>query len=460
MSEHIAETFAEWATDLTLDAIPERVTRRARVIMLDTFGVGMAAESMPFARQATAAVTGLAGLAGGTSSGIGYPALLPLRDAVLLNGTLVHGLDFDDTYTRGQVHTSASAVPTALGLAEANGSTADDLILGYIVGAEVTGRVAAAATSGAMIGAGFQPTGVAGAFGCAVLAGRLLALSPAQITAAQGFVGSMAAGSMSWAAGGYGNKRTHPGWSGVSGIVAATFAQHGFDAAPDIYEGPRGLYATHTIPGSEIDFASCSADLGRTWVVSDNAVKPIPACHFAHSLSDAARLLVEEHRPDPLDIERVTCLVAEPQVPIIFEPLAAKQRPTNAYGAQFSGPYVVASSLLRGRFTLEELSEDALADAAVLQLASKVTYEIDPRSDFPRNFSGEVIIEMADGTTYSWREQINRGMASRPMTDAEVEEKFLVNATGRVSDRQATQLRDAVLEGGDPREIGRLLRER
>ena len=80
-------------------------------------------------------------------------------------------------------------------------------------------------------------------------------------------------------------------------------------------------------------------------------------------------------------------------VKTVCEPVANKRRPANAYDAQFSIPYLVAASLVRGRFTLAELEPEALSDERILRLCDLVDYEVDARSTFPRHYTGEGTLE-------------------------------------------------------------------
>ena len=78
------------------------------------------------------------------------------------------------------------------------------------------------------------------------------------------------------------------------------------------------------------------------------------------------------------DIERIKALVPAEVVKTVCEPVANKRRPANAYDAQFSIPYLVAASLVRGRFTLAELEPEVLTDERILRLCDRVDYEVDP----------------------------------------------------------------------------------
>ena len=152
-----------------------------------------------------------------------------------------------------------------------------------------------------------------------------------------------------------------------------------------------------------------------------------------------------KHKFAITDIERIKALVPAEVVKTVCEPVANKRRPANAYDAQFSIPYLVAASLVRGRFGLAELEPDVLADETILRLCDLVDYEIDARSTFPRHYTGEVQIALKDGRTLVHREAMNRGCADRPLSNAEIADKFAGNARLGLSSRQADEVREAVL---------------
>src|ERR1700748_203512 len=97
------------------------------------------------------------------------------------------------------------------------------------------------------------------------------------------------------------------------------------------------------------------------------------------------------------------------------EQVAKKKRPANSYDAQFSIPYTVAAALRRGKFTLDELEDDALGNPDILALAERVHYEIDPATTFPRHYTGEVVVTLRGGRTLRHREAINRGNGESPL---------------------------------------------
>lgn len=438
----ISERLGDFAATLPWSAIPRAVRERAKFLILDAVGCALAAKRFEFARRSVDAIAELAGA--GDSVVIGHAVRLPLRDAVLANGLLAHGLDYDDTHSEGIVHLTVSAFPTALGVAARLGASGCDLLSAYVVALEAGARLGAVAKGG-FHQVGFHPTGLIGAFACALAAGRLYRLSAAQLAHAQGVALSVASGNLQFLEDGAWTKRFHPGWAGVCGIVAASMARHGFVAPREAYEGRFGLYASHLGPfAKDCDYSRATSDLGETWETMNVAVKPFPACHFAHAFADAA-LELRRQGVKPAAVSRITALVPREVVQAVCEPAENKRRPANDYDAKFSVPYAIAASLARGAFGLAELEEEALRDSTILALAAKVDYEIDPRSGFPAHYSGEVIVHLKDGRQLRQREQIHRGSADRPLTDAEIEAKFMQNAAGAVPVQHAEEIRDAVL---------------
>ena len=439
----LAEELSQFVLQLSYDAIPAAVRERAKHLILDSVGIALASTKYPFA---SVSLSALEELGTGKSAVIGIGRRLALRDAVLMNGILIHGLDFDDTHSRGVIHATASSFPCALALADRANMDGRTLLSAYVAAMEVATRLGSVAKGG-FHQVGFHPTGLIGAFGCALAAARILGLDPDRATMAQGIVLSMASGSLEFLEDGAWTKRLHPGWAGVAGITAATLAKHGFVGPRAAYDGRFGLYASHLGNHFEkVDLGLATENLGRSWQIDEVAGKPIPACHFTHAAADAAIALHKAYGLSNKDIRRVRARVPQEVVKTVCEPVANKRNPANSYDAQFSIPYTVATGLLKGRFTLAELEDEALHDSAVLSLASRVDYEVDPASTFPRHYTGEVIVDTEDGRRLRHREGINRGCADRPLTNDEVVAKFLDNAERAVSRDTAERIRNAVLD--------------
>ena len=440
----ISDVLADFVANLKAQQIPAPVRERARHLILDAVGIAHASTHYEFAHRSLSAMSELSGGAGDTPV-IGLAAKLSMRDAMLMNGILIHGLDYDDTHAQGVIHATASTFPCAMGAAAKAGVDGDTLLTAYVAGMEVGARLASVARGG-FHQVGFHPTGLIGAFACTLVVGRLFGLSAAQLTMAQGIALSVASGSMEFLQEGAWTKRMHPGWAAVAGVTAATLARHGFKGPAHAYEGRFGVFNSYLGPlAHDCDLSLATAGLGEIWEVANVTVKPLPACHFTPACTDAAAILRERHGIVATDIRSVRALVPAEVVMTVCEPVATKKRPQNSYDAQFSVPYTVATALLKGGFGLADLEESALHDEQVLALANKVEYAVDPDSPFPRYYSGEVIVTLNDGRELRHREQMNRGAAERPIVNVDVERKFIENMQLVTTPARATQVRDLVL---------------
>jgi 2-methylcitrate dehydratase PrpD len=440
----VSQQIAETAARLTYDGLPARIRERAKLHMLDVIGTALAATRFEFSHRALAGLLSLD--ENGTHTVIGMPVKLALRDAVLLNGILAHGLDYDDTHPGAIVHPSSSAFPCTFGVAEKTGASGKDLITAYVMAVDVATRVGVAA-GGAMHTAGFHTTGIAGHFGCAVGAGKLLELSQEQLMRAQGLAGSTSSAISEHRADGAWNKRMHPGWAGVGGITAALLARGGFVGTRRIYEGADGLFRSHTAQRfGEVDIGAMTRGLGERWLLDEVAIKPFPICHLLHACADSALALREKHRLDPNDIVRVRALLHPETFHYVAEPAEMRRRPVSDYMAKFSVQFVVAACLVRGRFGYAELEPDALADKEILNLAQRVSHEADPQSQFPKYFSGGVVVTLRDGRELVHMEKINRGAGERALSADDIQAKFMDNAELVLARAKAERIRDLVLE--------------
>lgn len=439
----IAQQLGNFAAELTLEKIPAATRARAKLLILDAIGVALAAASFEFGRRA---VAGLAALDTGSAQVIGLPQRLAVRDAVLANGILTHGLDFDDTSISARVHAGAACLPTALTLAAALGKSGSQMLLAYIAGMECSMRVGAVAKGG-FKEQGFYPIGVAGVFGTTIIAGRLLDLNAAELANAQGLAYSTASGNqefveeMAW------TKRMHPGWAGVGGITAALLAKGGYVGPTLPYEGRNGLYRVYLGEhAARSDISLATQGLNKIWEIDKVAFKPIPACYFSIAAIDAACALHKEHDLRAVNIDKVCILLPQAAVETVCTPAAIRRRPTDTYAAVFSVYYGVAVALTRGHYGLSDLEPAALTDTEVLALIERTDYAIDPHTTFPKFYSGAVKVTMRDGRTFERREDVHRGAPQRPLSEFAIITKFMDNAGRSLKGGQPARIRDAVLE--------------
>jgi 2-methylcitrate dehydratase PrpD len=436
-----AERFASFSSSLTVDAIPEEVVEAAKLHILDTIGCGLAAHALDAAPAAREAMTepGISGPA----TVIGVTGGLPAADAALVNGVACHALDFDDTHTGAIAHVSVVVAPATLAAAQSERASGADVLAAAVAGNEIVTRLGMAVGS-AFHARGFHPTSVCGVFGATAAVARVRGLDAEAAVNALGIAGSMASGLMEYLADGSSTKQLHPGWAAHAGIIASRLAAHGGTGPSSIIEGRFGLYRAF-IGRDDVDIATQLADLGERWETPRIAFKPYPACHYVHASVDATAEAIAETPIRIEDIEEIVALSTEAGVSLVLEPLADKHRPRTAYEAKFSLPYSIASLLVRGKVDVSTYTEAAISEQDVLELASKVRYEIKGYDTFPQALPGGVRIRLRDGRTLEADLPYQRGGPDNPMTAGQVREKFRANAALALADSDVEMLEEAVM---------------
>jgi len=434
-----SQGIARFVSGLKLAHVPQAVREKAKLVFLDTLGVALASSTMEFGGMVMRVAQRLGGPA--NSRVIGSSAKVVAANAVMANGTLAHGLDYDDTLEEAIVHTGCCAAITALAVGEELKAPGAAVLEAAIAGTEVMCKVGLIAP-GKFHARGFHPTALCSTFGAAAAAGKLYNLDLSQWSDAFGLCGSQSSGIIEYLADGTWSKRMHPGWAAHGGVIATLLAQEGFRGPAKVFEGSHGFYRSFGGP-NEYPFEKF-AELGETWEIPRLAFKSYPCGSISHPYMDCALKLRQKYAPVPEHIAEVICRTAAGPVHRLWEPLADKQRPLTSYGAKFSLPYSIAVILIRGCAGLEEFSDEALRDRRVLDLAKKVRYELDPTIDYPRHFSGHVKIRLKDGTVLEENQANPRGGLEEPLPPEEILEKFRANASLALPAQKVTGIIDAV----------------
>jgi 2-methylcitrate dehydratase PrpD len=366
-------------------SLPEDVATAARLHFLDAIGVGLAAAGSPIG----AAYRGLAAdmVKGGPATVFGQTTGASAPDAALINGGLIHSLEFDDTHTASIAHGSAVLAAGALAVAEAQDASGAALLGAYARGWEVLIRFGLAAPNG-FHAKGFMSTSVTGTLVVALLAAELMRLDEDRTVAAVGIALSQAAGVMEFLSNGSSVKSLHPGWAAHGGVVAAMLARAGMTGPETSLDGKHGLFRQFT--GDEAAagrFRALLGGLGREWHLPKAAYKFYPCCHYLHPFIEAAGQLAERG-VRAADVERIVCRVPQGEAAVICEPWATKQAPETGHAARWSLPIAVATRLLEGKVDLATF--EAPASEAVRGLAQRISWEPLAGARFPERFEAEL----------------------------------------------------------------------
>jgi 2-methylcitrate dehydratase PrpD len=406
---------AEFVVKTSLRECPEAAIDQVRRAALDTLGVTLAGAGEP----AALAVRVVARAEGGTPlcSVIGTSLRTAPTWAALANGTAGHAHDFDDTNFALMGHPSVPLLAAALAAAEAETADGADVVLGYLVGFEISAALGLALNP-AHYTRGWHATSTIGTLGCAATAARILGLDAGQTRHALGVAASLASGLKE----NFGSmtKPFHAGHAARNGVFAAMLAREGFTAAEAALDGRQG-YANAFGPAT-LEPSAFEA-LGRDWQIlaSGIAVKPYPSCALTHSAIDALLALRAEHR---LQAEHV----AEIEVGVnrLVPDVLRHHQPATGLERKFSMQFCAAEALATGRVEIASFEATA-PDAATRALMGRVRMVVDPAlpDGLQQHAWSRVTVRLRDGRTLASPPRGASGHPDQPLTDAQLRAKFV-----------------------------------
>jgi 2-methylcitrate dehydratase PrpD len=456
------QRLAEFTARCRDHGIPDDVTRSVRQRVADILGVAVAAQGLETSRAAVGYVLAQGGSA--QSRVFGQEQRVPAAQAALANGVLAHSLDYDDTHLPSVLHPSASVVPAALAVGEAQGSSGAEIAAAVAAGLEICVRLGMAgydhvSRNSVFFQLGQHATSICGTVGAAAAAASLLGLDAAGIAHAMGVSVSFAGGVIEGNRTGGTVKRAHCGWAAHGGVTAAHLAAAGFTGPPTVLEGKFGFFQAFI--NGKFDPTPLVEGLGTAWEVPGIFVKPYPANHFTHAGVDAA-IRMREGGLRPQDVDKVVLGTAAHSARTIGEPIEVKRRPTSGYQGQFSGPYTVTAALFGGSglgLGLADFTDALVNDPGRQELMSKIDVVADPVCDdiFPYQFPAVLRVRTKDGRELEEQVLTTRGGPERPLSDEEIRRKLLDNVEGFVSTESAQHLGGVAERADGLDQIGELL---
>lgn len=435
------DQLARWASALRFEDLPADVVADCRLRVLDTLGVAIAAAGLPIGVSVRKAGATLG--TGDEATILGDGARNTAANAALVNGTLAHAMDFDDTHNESVMHPSAPAVVAALAGAEACEAAGSDLLVAVAIGNELGCRLGLV-SPGAFHGVGIHPTSALGMPAAAAAIGRLWRLSPAEIVCAFGISASQASGVLEAYADGTWSKTLHPGWAAHSAIVACRLSQAGFTGPATAFEGRYGLFRALLPAGTNLDFEALTRGLGQDWIAPQTAFKLYPCAHAIHAFVEGALDLRRRHAISADRIAAVELDVPAEFAGQISEPREAKLAPRTSTHARASLFYAVAAALVDGALRNDHYEGTAFRRPDVLALAHKAEARTVPARG-AITFCGGVRIRLEDGTLHETYVAEADGTGSRRLDGSRVLGKFRGGVEPVLGPAATQRLADMVL---------------
>jgi len=420
----LLEACALWLSTFRPGDAPDDVRVIARTCLIDTVGVGLAGASSGLGRRATA----LAGETFGPGPATLFASpggTLQAAGAAFANAVCAHALDFDDNCYAGVVHGSAVIVPAALAMCQAEDLSGEEFLAAIIAGAE-TEYAVGQALGVSLYDRGWFTTAFLGPVGACAAACHALKLGRDGTANALGLAAAAAGGSKTCF--GTDGKALLVGKAAEWGITAALMAARGLTGPADALEGARGI--GELANGGMVD-GRAVGQVGRRWYLRDPGIdiKPIPVCLSSHAAVDATLHIVGQHGLEPDAIQSIVCDVS----PIVSANLKYAD-PHTPQENQFSLQFAIGCSLRFGVVRLEHLELTAAADPQLgrfMQLVHMTTSDRwhDPTLRQTAPEGAFVTVRMRDGTEYAHFVSRSKGMASSPLSAAEIDGKFTACAS-------------------------------
>jgi 2-methylcitrate dehydratase PrpD len=406
--------------------------------ILDTFGCLLGGSGAPGIAEMARVLGGWGGVP--HSQVMLWQCRMPAPHAAMLNASMAHASDFDDTLDHGgSIHPGASVLAASLAIADLlGGASGESLLLAVALGLDVSCRVALASTADR----GWHRTAVMGVFGAAAAAGKLLGLTVEQMVNALGIAFSQAAGNRQCIVDGALTKRLQAGQAAGSGVFAASLAAEGFTGAQNIFLGRFGFLELYQPNGHDV--ARLVARLGREFRGDELSFKPHACGRPQHAILDAAiavrNQLGLETTADVSGIVDMSVAATAAIVADNFNGAPHKRRPTQIVQAQFALPYLIAAALVHGRVGITEVAD--INNPQVLSIAAGMRgMEVEPQ------ISG-VTIRLRDGRSASTMLSKPLGSPENPMSVQQLRMKFADcarNAVRQLSDEVIQDASDAIL---------------
>lgn len=433
---------ADFVEYVAHDAMPDEVTDMARRSLLDWFAVSLSAMAEPEAVVMSRYIAGW-GEKGNAVTLFGQNG--SAAPVAFVNATLAHLLDFDDIHYDAALHAGAPTWATALALGMARGIAAQRILRAFVAGYEVAAAFGIDGIGLALAERGWHPTAVLAHLSSVVAASVLLNLDRAGLASALGTAVAQAGGLV--AAGGTASKPLQVGKAAMAGVIAAEMAELALNGNGNLIEpGHLGLF--QAMIGRDVSLSG----LGANWHLLGNSFKPYASCGFTHSAIEAAHAL-----------SRVVSVPTIRQIKIFANPIALQiagnLTPVNGSEARFSLPYAVALGLLGADAKPAEFGGEHLQRADIRAILERTELVVEPAIE---RWSSRVELVLASGERLSETVLIPRGMGQRPLSWADLENKFEKIAHSRLGEG-AQKLRSAIRtfgEGNDVELIRTLLRGR
>jgi len=431
--------YADFVVNTRYDDLEPEVIHQAKKLILDLMGVSLAGyKLMEFPRMVVGYMSDLGGKPEATI--IHTKKKFPAVNAALANAACAHALDMDDGHRFAALHPGTVIIPAAIAAAELSGASTKELITGIVVGYEVMIRIGMAINPSSL-NRGFHITGITGPFGAAAAAAKIIGLNLVETIDAFGIAGLQQSGliQVNHEVEGAMVKPINPAKAAMSGLLSSILAEKGAKGPLHIFEGEDGYLKA---VADEVNTALLTRNLGREFEILNVYLKLHAACRHAHASMDAALEAFGESHIDIAEIQKISIETYPAAIR-----LAGIINATTPSAGRFSIPFSVALALIKQDAGADKYTEENVRDQSIQGLAEKVHLSVGSKweKQYPEKRGATVSITDKVNKMWSAEVELAKGEPENPASWEEIYTKFHTNATLLISEKDAKELVDTIM---------------
>ena len=437
-AETVTGKMSRWAAGLEYKDISPEAVYQAKRFLLDSVGCALGGYQQHDVKIALEVLDEVAGA--GLATVIGTGERMDPVSASLANALMIRCMDYNDIYWKQDPSHPSDIFPAAIAACERAGSDGKELIVGLVLGHEFEMRLCEAAFPGIRERGWHHATLTA--FVSPIVAGRALRLPWEQIQQAIGISGSghctlgaVTAGKLTMM------KNTVDPMATQSGVFAALLAEKGYSGPEHVIDGKEGL--AHVFK-PEWKLELLTEGLGDSWRITQCGMKAFPTEALTHTPISAVLDLVKSNELNPDEVVKIQIRSLARAADILSDP--SKYDPRSKETADHSLPYVIAAALVERQVTPMQFTMEKIMDPQIRAQLQKVEVVADPEIEkvFPALQRVIVHIDTRDGRSFRKQLDYPKGDPRNPLTDQEVEEKFMALADGVLSRDAQKRVKDAI----------------
>lgn len=406
------QQLARFAWEANFSRLPDTAVHECKRRLIDSIACAAAAYPDPFCER----TRGFANRYSGTPSARiwGSGARTSVEMAAFANGTMLRYLDYSDTYLGKTAGHPSDMLGALVAVAEAYQCDGASLITAIVLAYEI---YCGLCDSVALQPEGFDQATCA-AVGTTAGVSKLLGLTVEQTGHALSLALAPNLHLYNVRCGELSDWKACAGPNAArNGVFAAFLARDGFTGPSAVIEGKGGLF--DAITPFEWRFGDGEAPL-----ITKTHLKFHPVCYHGQAAIDAALML---HGSVPID--EIAEILVETYESAFQGMGADSQRwaPATRETADHSLPYTIAMTLQEGGLTPESYAPERLRDPCTKMFMEKIQIVSTPAmtKDYPDKVQARITIRATDGSVHSHLQTLPKGHALNPLSDSELEKKFL-----------------------------------